>query len=109
MAKPAKPIANIDKAKAANVIKEPALDEGPVEGPLSGGALWPCFDALACGGGVWSAGFSTASPSIVSPILADGCFDFAMMRFAEPYVPFACPDWMRFLAEPILTNHIIAA
>jgi len=48
MAKLARPIAKTDKAKAANVIKEPALDEGP----LGGGAVWLCFDALACGGAV---------------------------------------------------------
>jgi hypothetical protein len=79
MAKPARPIAKTDKAKAANVIKEPALDEWPLEKPLGGGAVWLCFDALAYGGAVWSAGFSTVSPSIVSPVLADGRFDFAIM------------------------------
>jgi hypothetical protein len=109
MAKPARAIANIDKAKAANVIKEPALDEGP----LGGGALWLCFDALACGGGVWSADFSNASPSIVSlsivsPILADGCFDFAIMLFAEPYLLFACRERIRSLTKPISANHIPA-
>jgi hypothetical protein len=109
MAKPAKPIANIDKAKAANVIKEPALDEGPVEGPLSGGALWPCFDALACGGGVWSTGFSTASPSIVLPILADGFFDFAIMLFAQPYLLFACRERMLSSTKPVSANHIPAS
>jgi hypothetical protein len=77
MAKPARTIAKTDKAKAVNVIKEPALDEGP----LGGGTVWLCFDALACDGAVWSVGFSTASPSIVSPILADGRFDFAIMLF----------------------------
>ena len=107
-AKPARPIANIDKAKAANVNKEPALDKTPLEGPLGGGAVWLCFDALACGGAVWSAGFSTASPSIVSPILADGRFDFAIMLFAEPYLLFACRDWVQSLVEPISANHIPA-
>ena len=52
MAKPARPTAKIDKAKAANVIKDPALDEWPLEKPLGGGAVWLCFDALACGGAV---------------------------------------------------------
>src|SRR5210317_1894549 len=52
MAKLARPIAKTDKAKAANVIKEPALDEGPLERPLGGGAVWLFFDALACGGAV---------------------------------------------------------
>ena len=52
MAKLARPIAKTDKAKAANVIKEPALDEGPLERPIGGGAVWLCFDALACGGAV---------------------------------------------------------
>jgi len=108
MAKPAIPTAKIDKAKAAIVIKEPALDEEPVEGPLGGGALWLCFDALACGGGVWSAGFSTASLSIVLPILADGCFDFAIMLFAEPYLLFACRERIRSLTKPISANHIPA-
>jgi hypothetical protein len=108
MAKPARPIAKTDKAKAVNVINEPTLDEGP----LGGGAVWLCFDALACdgacGGAVWSAGFSTASPSIVSPILADGRFDFAIMLFAEPYLLFACRDWVQPLVEPISANHIPA-
>ena len=106
MAKLARTIAKTDKAKAANVIKEPALGKGSLEGPLGGGAVWLCFDALACGGGVWSAGFSTASPSIVSPILADGRFDFAIMLFAEPYLLFACRDRIQSLVELIPANHI---
>jgi hypothetical protein len=68
--------------------------------------VWLCFDALACSGGVWSAGFSTASPSIVSPTLAAGRFDFAIMLFAEPYLLFACREWMRSLTKPISANHI---
>ena len=102
MAKLARPTAKIDKTKVANVIKEPALGIGA----FCGDVVWLCFDFLACGGGVWSAGFSTASPSIVSPILADGRFDFAIMLFAEPYLLFACHDWIQSLAEPISTNYI---
>ncbi len=42
-------------------------------------------------------------------IAADGRFDFAIMLFAEPYLLFACRDWIQSLVEPIPANHIIAA
>ncbi|NDG36808.1 MAG: hypothetical protein EBY34_03620 [Alphaproteobacteria bacterium] len=49
---------------------------------------------------VW-AGFSTASPSIISPGLADGCFGFAMMRCGMSCLPLACGDIVRSPANYI--------
>ena len=61
MAKLARPTAKIDKAKAANVIKEPALLRA-TRRPSAVDAVWLCFDALACGGGCLVCGFFNRIP-----------------------------------------------